>query len=232
MPPGAPRYTPTPKTQLSFAAEYLHFCRLHGGHTPETLRSHLVDTVVVPSLDPESCRAMLPFGEGVETRGDAWGRLRAIAVTLGVVCGGRDEVRKFKEVEGEVFGVLREAGEIERWLGGEEPGTVGEGDALVRELFDRAGSLREAWKKGEAPPELAGEAAGAGEAGAVIKAGRKVLKKAEGRRMKLKALAEAVAEKVGGGWTRKKVKRVLREEMPQQVKRVRLEGKYVILDDR
>lgn len=91
MPSTSNRHVFSPTSQLAFAAEYHSMCSLYGGYTAETLRSHLVDSVIVPCLSPESCRAMIPFGEGVEVLEDAERRLLEIAVFLSVICGG--EVR-------------------------------------------------------------------------------------------------------------------------------------------
>jgi hypothetical protein len=85
---GAGQHEPSPESQLCFAAEYLHNCSLYEGATPETLRGHLIDTLVVPTLRPESCRAMLPFAEGVETLADAERRLQELALLLALICGG------------------------------------------------------------------------------------------------------------------------------------------------
>ncbi|GMI03757.1 hypothetical protein TrRE_jg12662, partial [Triparma retinervis] len=79
MPSNSTRQVVTPIKQLSFAAEYLHMASVYKGFTPETLKSHLVDSIIVPCLSPERKREMIPFGEGVSTWEDAERRLLEIA---------------------------------------------------------------------------------------------------------------------------------------------------------
>eukprot|EP00520_Triparma_pacifica_P015337 CAMPEP_0118633264 /NCGR_PEP_ID=MMETSP0785-20121206/901_1 /TAXON_ID=91992 /ORGANISM="Bolidomonas pacifica, Strain CCMP 1866" /LENGTH=366 /DNA_ID=CAMNT_0006524121 /DNA_START=144 /DNA_END=1240 /DNA_ORIENTATION=- len=86
-PPNSGRQVVKPIQQLKNAAEYLFMCSKYGGYTPETLKSHLVDSIIVPCLSPERKREMIPFGEGVETRDDAERRLLEITILLSSVCG-------------------------------------------------------------------------------------------------------------------------------------------------
>lgn len=84
--PAAVRHVPSPEAQLAFAAEYLYMCTQHPGATPETLQCHLLDTVVVPCLRPESSRAMLPCVAGLDTPADAITRLSELALLLAELC--------------------------------------------------------------------------------------------------------------------------------------------------
>ncbi|GMH65679.1 hypothetical protein TrST_g188 [Triparma strigata] len=277
MPSTSNRHVFSPTSQLAFAAEYHSMCSLYGGYTAETLRSHLVDSVIVPCLSPESCRAMIPFGEGVEVLEDAERRLLEIAVFLSVICGGEDKRIYLRDVEIHVnlMERLAEAKDCLRWCwarGGVGAGAgqgLDEKVAIVTEAFQRGNELMRLFRLGggKKPERMLGEGGGCGGGATkkkkkkkttkrkadiadeevakvekrrkvVMKLARKVLKKASGRRMKLKSLAVAVAGNLeeGEGATAKDVKRLLKRALTEsqdqdnetKSKRLAVEGKEVV----
>lgn len=80
--PTAPTRVATPSAQLGFCAEYLFLALRYGGGTPDTLRAHILETVLVPLLCPPSAKMLLVFLEGVLTAEDACERLCEIALVL------------------------------------------------------------------------------------------------------------------------------------------------------
>ena len=242
MEPKADRYECTPTKQLAFAAEYQHMCSIYEGGTPGTLMSHLVDTVIVPALSPESCRAMIPFGDGVDCLAKATMRLDEIALVLGVACKGVDKCVALKDVERDVFLTLKEAEGCVRWLGAGGECKTAEGRiARVGELFERGVELMKGFAAGSEPPSLGKRAEeeaekkkskkrdreGNGQTEKVAKAARKAMKKAEVGGMTLKALTKAVMEKVGVEEGRaKEVKKLVKAAIKDSTK-MALEGKTV-----
>ncbi|GMI21480.1 hypothetical protein TrCOL_g3139 [Triparma columacea] len=238
MPPGSTRQAVKPLQQLSFAAEYLYMCSVYQGFTPETLKSHLVDSIIVPCLSPERKREMIPFGEGVETREDAEERLLEIAILLGVLCGGKDECVALADVKGGLegaIGVLREAAKVREWLGEEGGGSIEDMVGRVKEVFGKAEGLVEEFRgRGEGPKRKLRE--GGGEVGGGEEEKRKMLKKLsktilkeEGGKMKVKILAKAVAKRLGeeeGEGATKKMKRTLKVILGTS-KRFKIDGKIV-----
>lgn len=68
--------------QLCGLLEYLHFALKYKGSTEEMLKGHLIDTVIVPCLQPASNKEMLPFVENVTNVASAFERLCALAVVV------------------------------------------------------------------------------------------------------------------------------------------------------
>lgn len=253
MPSDAVRQVVTPTRQLLFAAEYLYTCSRYSGATPETLKSHLVDSIIVPTLSPERKREMIPFGDGVETREDAERRLLEIAVLLSVLCGGKDECVRLGELEGgleRAMGVLDDSGKCVKWMQEEGGGTLEERTDKVIQLFKIGRELMRDWKegmKGPSVPLLAGEETKKRKAAEstmkekgtekkrkkfVFKMARKLLKKSGGGKMKIKELAKAVSGKLGELEKTKEVRKLLKDAIKMDKKtRIRMEGKIALLDN-